>query len=316
MEVPTDREIPLANALLLLDKQNQIAEQENIQMNFTYVLQNENQEIYQSTIQLPQSDFSLYSTIINEINEQPFEEEQQKEAFIQWLSSAFGEKTKKKKEKKEKQLKEKTPLKITKRTKKIVLLVVATMVIIIFGAGTFFYATNKKEIVPSLGDYLKREEFIVAGEKYPKETAVIENELFTLVRTKDKSYLEKLKEYNDQYPTIQGDFDLAMFDYDYKTAIAIYEKNESIFKKDSTRSTLAGYSYLKNENLKGAKEILSQTENAELEKFVLQYEQLTLIIQEKTKEIEELQKKPTENKEKIEKAIDELFEAKEKMNQF
>ncbi|WP_139843342.1 MULTISPECIES: hypothetical protein [unclassified Enterococcus] len=319
MEVPISREIPLDNALLLLTKQNQIAEQEHSQMTFTYALYTEDQEIYQSTVELPQADFSLFLTIIAEINEQPFEDEQQKEELLQWFYTVFGEKIKKKKEAKEKKVKqpkEKKPMKISTGAKKVALFVVVITGLIAFGAGTFYYATSRKEIVPTLEDYLQREEYTMAAEKYPNEITTIENELFMLVRTKDKSFLKALKEYNKQFPTIQGEFDLAMFDYDYTTAAKIYGKNIDLLKKDSDRSTLAGYSYLKIDDLKSAKEILSETNNAELEKFVLLYEQLTKIIQEKNKEIKELQKKPSENKETIEKAINELYDAKEKLNQF
>jgi hypothetical protein len=322
MEVPIDREILLDKAILLLDKQNQIAKQEALTMFFRYALYQDGREVYQSTAELPQEKFDLFATIVAEIEAQEFENEEQKEVFLQWVSQAFKRKIKRQRlPKKEEEPKVPKPTKVKKRRRKptmnknwlfAALLVFLLMIV----GGSAYFAMNQQTAPSSLESLLKEEKYLEAGKEFPKERKAIENELFSLTRSKDKSYLKQLMAFNKQYPTIQGDFDLAMFDFNYKQACSIYEKDSSTFAKDKERLPLVGYSYLKIGQIEQAKNILKQCNDAELEKFILQYEQASLIIQEKQKEIKELQKKPSENKEKIKKAINELYEAKEQLNQF
>lgn len=200
--------------------------------------------------------------------------------------------------------------------KKLLVGLVSLFSLLFVAYAVISFANTPKEKEPTLQEYLSNQEFLKAGKAYPDELAAIENELFMLTRQKDKSYLKQLEEFNQAYPTKQGSFDLAMFAFDYEEAMILYEKAPSAFENDEIRLALIGYAFLKMDKVEDAKKILSKAKNAELEKYVRQYEQLLLIVQEKEKEISELQKKPSENKEKIEKSINELYEAKEKISQF
>lgn len=201
-----------------------------------------------------------------------------------------------------------------KLNKKLIMGLISFVSLVVVAYAVVSFANTPESNKPTLQEYLTRKEFLKAGKDYPKEAKSIESELFELIRTEDKSYLDELKQFNTQYPTIQGNFDLAMFDYDYEKALSFYTKNSSEFEQDNERLALVGYAYLKTTKIDDAKKLLKKCNDAELEKLILQYEQAQKIINEKQKEIEELQKKPTENKEKIEQAIEELYQAKAKLN--
>lgn len=93
MEVPINREIPLERAELLLKKQNKIANQEKQEMSCTYDLRIDGQVVYESSLVFPAEDFSLYRTIVKEVEEQEFNSEEEKEAFLEWLSKTFADST-------------------------------------------------------------------------------------------------------------------------------------------------------------------------------------------------------------------------------
>lgn len=172
---------------------------------------------------------------------------------------------------------------------------------------------KKAEPVVTLDKYLIDREYQKAAERYPESIQDIENELFHLIQSEDEAYLDDLQQFQEHYPTVQGEFDLAMFDYDYDQAISVYEKNPE--EIEQSRLLLVGYAYLKIDQLENAKRMFEVSENAELEKLILQYQQLMSIISEKEKEIKELEKKPTENKAKISQAIEELYQTKKELNQ-
>ncbi|HBI1780720.1 TPA: hypothetical protein I0G77_RS09050 [Enterococcus faecalis] len=322
MEVPINREIPLERAELLLKKQNKIANQEKQEMSCTYDLRIDGQVVYESSLVFPVEDFSLYGTIVKEVEEQEFNSEEEKEAFLEWLSKTFNVKKEKKKAtnrpKKEKIKKEKIKKEkqrqIPRMNKRIAIVFFVVLFFICSAVGIFVYATTPEKRV-SYEELIRQEKFIEAGKEYSDKQQEVENLIFKKIQSEEKPELGKLRAYNKEIPTTQGDFDLAMLTYDYGKSIGIYEKEKDQFKNDHSRLPLVGYAYLKEQKLKAAKEISEQTTSPELEKYILEYEQFQLIIQEKEKQIKELQKKPTENKKKIEQAINELYEAKEKLNQ-
>ncbi|WP_430609011.1 hypothetical protein [Enterococcus sp. MSG3310] len=317
MEVPINREIPLERAELLLKRQNKIANQEKQEMSCTYNLRIDGQVVYESSLVFPEEDFSLYRTIVKEVEEQEFNSEEEKEAFLEWLSKTFNVKKEKKKAtnrpKKEKIKKEKQ-WQIPRMNKRSAIVFFVVLFFICSAVGIVVYATTPEKRV-SYEELVRQEKFIEAGKEYPDKQQEIENLIFKKIQSEEKPELGKLRAYNKEIPTTQGDFDLAMLTYDYGKSIGIYEKEKDQFKNDHSRLPLVGYAYLKEQKLKAAKEISEQTTSPELEKYILEYEQFQLIIQEKEKQIKELQKNPTENKKIIEQAINELYEAKEKLNQ-
>lgn len=175
--------------------------------------------------------------------------------------------------------------------------------------------SEKSEIQPSFKEYLDKKDYEGAAEAYPNKILAVENELFLIVQSEGRQHLKALSSFQKKYPTEQGLFDLAMFDYQYDEGIAVYEKNENLFKQDEVRQVLVGYAYLKEGKAKKAEAIQHTLNSPELEKLIRQYNQYRLIIEEKEKEIAVLQKKPSENKQKIEKAIDELYEAKQSLSE-
>ncbi len=317
MEVPINREIPLKRAELLLKKQNKIANQEKQEMSCIYDLRIDGQVVYESSLVFPVEDFSLYGTIVKEVEEQEFNSEEEKEAFLEWLSKTFNVKKEKKKAtnrpKKEK-IKNEKQRQIPRMNKRIAIVFFVVLFFICSAVGIFVYATTPEKRV-SYEELVRQEKFIEAGKEYPDKQQEVENLIFKKIQSEEKPELGQLRAYNKEIPTTQGDFDLAMLTYDYGKSTGIYEKEKDQFKNDHSRLPLVGYAYLKEQKLKAAKEISEQTTSPELEKYILEYEQFQLIIQEKEKQIKELQKKPTENKKKIEQAINELYEAKEKLNQ-
>ncbi|MDA9469897.1 hypothetical protein [Enterococcus sp. 5H] len=323
MDVPLDRKIPLAKAVLLIEKQNLIAKESNISMQFSYGLYEDENEVYQSSLQLPKEKVDLFLAIVAEVKESAFEDEKQREAILNWLCLAFNRKRtkeerphKEKKPKKVKEPKKHRSFSFPKVSKKVILIVVSLLIFSGVCVGGLYFAINQHDKQPPLEVLLKEGAFLEAGKQYPEEHQRIEQELFTLTRTKDRSYLDKLRVFHREYPTIQGDFDLSIFDFNYEEAITIFKQERDLFLADNERLPLVGYAFLKIDEVDEAKQIQEKSGNAELQKLILQYEQALLIIDEKEKEIQELQKKPTENKEKIEQAINDLYEAKETLSQF
>lgn len=313
MEVPVNREIPLDNARLLLDRQNEIAKENEIAMTFTYGLIEDNTTIYESHVTLPIDDFSLFKAICKDIEGQDFEG---KEAFKKWLSTTFKEKIHKAKEQKKQKAKPKRQLPVI--NKKMLIAFFVGLLILLISSVSLYYLSTAAPVPDkvSFDELIKQESFEAAAEEFPDRIDEIENKLFELTRSKDGQYLEALRTFHDKYPTKNGSFDLAMFSFEYEQVVALFEENKEAFESDTTRLTLAGYAYLKMDDLENSKALLDQSKSTELEKLVRQYEQLQLIIEEKEKEIKELQKKPTENKEKIEQAINDLYEAKEELGNF
>lgn len=316
MEVPIDREIPLEKACLLLEKQNKIAQEQSIDMQFSYSLIVDGDVIYSSHLELPRENFSLYQTIYDQEFEQGTEG---KELFLEWLNNAFSVKKMPRKKVKKAPKKEKAEKKETKDFSKIGKRVVIGLGIclslFLLGIGSVVVYSNFSKPIP-LETYLKEEKFIEAGNIFPDKHQVIENHLFDLTRSKDKRYLKELEQFNKKYETIQGSFDLAMFKAEYQEAITIYEKNKKAFDKDSVRLTVLGYAYLKEKEVGKAEGLLTDFDSTELEKYLYKYKQLTLFIQEKQDLIKQLEKEPTKNRKAIETAIDELFDAKEQLETF
>lgn len=183
------------------------------------------------------------------------------------------------------------------------------------GGGIHFIAGITAESKPTLAEYLENEQYEQAAQEYPKKISEIENQLFLVVQEKGRNHLSELISFQKKYPTEIGRFDIAMFEYEYAEGITVYEADPKMFESDSTRSLLVGYAYLKENKLKQAEEVQQVISSPELEKFIRQYKHYTSIIEEKEKEISELQKKPSENKEKIEKAIETLYDAKKALSE-
>ncbi|WP_445448522.1 hypothetical protein [Enterococcus faecalis] len=263
--------------------------------------------VYQSSFLLPKNDFSLLEIVREELESINNEEAIQ---FLQVLEREF-EKSETTKRTEGKFDKSKPSLNIKKYG-----WVIAILLVLVLGSVVFKpFNSSSKTPENTYEQLIEKQQFVQAGKEYPERKQEIEEYLFKKIQSEDEPNLEPLKEFNKNFPSVQGDFDLAMLSYDYVKAIGIYKKNLETFKKDNDRLPLVGYSFLKEQNLKEAKEIAGQTTSPELEKYILEYEQFQLVIQEKEKQIKELQKKPTENKKKIEQAINELYEAKEKLNQ-
>lgn len=189
------------------------------------------------------------------------------------------------------------------------------IIVLLFGGGITFAKAfhEKKPTQQTFEQLLEKNDYEGAVTAYPKKVDEVENTLFLLVQNEGRTHLDELVSFQKKYPTEQGAFDIALFNYDYEEGISVYESNESLFKKDETRQLLVGYAYLKENKLEKSEEIQKKLASPELEKFIRQYKQFTLVIEEKEKEIAELQKKPSENKEKIEKAIEALYEAKQSL---
>ncbi|OTN84065.1 hypothetical protein A5819_003615 [Enterococcus sp. 7E2_DIV0204] len=199
--------------------------------------------------------------------------------------------------------------------KKIGIVFLFTCLFIGGGFAVKSVLSDQKDKQPSLQEYLTKKNFKEAAEAYPDKISEVENELFLIVQKEGRTHLKDLSSFQKKYPTEQGTFDLAMFDYQYDVGISTFEKNKQLFKHDETRQILVGYAYLKEGQVKKAEEIQHTLNSPELEKFIRQYKQYQLIIDEKEKEIATLQKKPSENKQKIEKAIDDLYEAKQSLSE-
>ena len=176
-----------------------------------------------------------------------------------------------------------------------------------------FIVYGKSTVKPTFDEYMNKNEFVKAGKEYPDKAEEIESVLFELTRTKDEKYLKELVAFNKQHATIQGAFDIAMFQRSYKEATIVYEENEKKLSQDQTRATLAGYAFLKEKEIEKAEKISTEIDSVELEKYIAKYKQLELTIHETETTIKQLQKDPIKNEKAIEKAIDKLYELKENL---
>ncbi|MCG4734743.1 hypothetical protein L0M92_14155, partial [Casaltella massiliensis] len=79
--------------------------------------------------------------------------------------------------------------------------------------------------------------------------------------------------------------------------LEIYGQDKKAFRNLKNRLILVGYSYLKQDDLKNAEELNKEIKSTELDQYIYKFNQLTLFIKEKEKEIEQLQKDPIKNQE-------------------
>lgn len=322
MEVALNRELEINKALPLLHRINQEAIDNEDIRECEYELKNEGEFLYGSSLSFPVVTFDLLDQIRQDLVESEGETDDVL-SFLAFLESQIPtskknkREVKKPKEKKEKQKREPKSLidrfPFLLKLPKIMTILVGTAVVVtaVLAVGYAIYVKTIEK--PSFEEYIRQEQFIEAGKEYPKKQVEIESKLEELTRTKDKKYLDQLIRFNEKYPTVQGDFDCAMFDANYSEATSVFQKNRKKLIDDPTRATLAGYAFLKQKEIKAAEKVAEEINSVELEKYIETYKQLQLTIDETQKQKELLQKEPVKNKEKIEQAIDTLFEAKEEL---
>lgn len=321
MEVPTGKPIQIEKALKILQRQNERFLVEGWKASCAYSIQFNDGILYSSNLVFPYESFSLYSIIELEMKESSDFGENE-EQFLTWLQGVTGEPAKIKKEKvaKEKKVKEPKILKEkiqknprTPRTFKINPKIIIGSFILFLTAGIVIAAMLFFNQKPAYSDLMENQEYLTAGKLYPEKVEEIEDEIFGSVTTKGKGAIQDLKSFNKEHKSTVGTFDLAVIEHDFSKAIEIYGQDKKAFRNLKNRLILVGYSYLKQDDLKNAEELNKEINSTELEQYIYKFNQLTLFIKEKEKEIEQLQKDPIKNQESIEKAIDSLFEAKEKL---
>lgn len=324
MEVPTGKPIQIEKALQILNRQNDRCLNEEWKASCAYSIQLNEGIIYSSSLKFPYESFSLYTIIESEMKESSDIGENE-EQFLNWLQGVTGEPIKAKKEKivKEKKLKEpkgpkekkqkiqkepREPRHIKLNPKLIIGGVGLVLIVTIAIAATLFF--NQK---PTYSDLMKKQDYLTAGKLYPEKVEEIENEIFNSVSANGSEAIQDLKDFNKVHKSILGTFDLAVIEHDFTRAIEIFEKDKKAFSNLKNRLILVGYSYLKQGDLKKAEEINQEINSTELEQYIYKFNQLTLFIKEKEKDIEQMQKDPIKNQQAIEKAIDSLFEAKDNL---
>lgn len=198
-------------------------------------------------------------------------------------------------------------------SKKIVIGISVFFLCLLLGVlGMRFGPQLFAEQTPSYEELMKAGNFMEAGKIYTNRQDEIEQTLYEKALDKQTNQSKKnLDSFQSKYPTDFGAFDLAILGKNYTQALTLYAKNKKVFKQDTDRMTLVGYCYLKEDQPKEAKEVSKATRSVELEKYVYQYEQYVAQINEYEKQLEELKKDPVKNRDKIEKTLNDLFDAKE-----
>lgn len=337
MSVATDRPLELKRGLELLEKKNQESLETKQLMRCSYELTYQDKMIYQSSLEFPIENFDLFEQIKSDLAQVSANEADIQE-FIIFLAPFFPKKKGNnkvspfrrepiKKESKdttsESQLppaqksKEEKKIKKSRKLLPIKKILIATTVFLFVGVLLFFSANFIKsktlaDKTPSYNELIKEKAYDKAVKFYPDSKENIE-ELLNQQALEKKSIetLSQLKEFDSQYPTVFGAFDIAILEAEYRQAISTFESNKNKFKHDTNRLILVGYSYLKLEQIEPVKMIIEETQSIELEKKLFQYEQLTIEISELEQELKELEKGGSKNKAKAEEVINKKFKLQE-----
>lgn len=204
----------------------------------------------------------------------------------------------------------KSPIKL-----KYVMLAVFSMFILLIAVKVFnsvdFNTAQEQQSYETLID---QKDYLTAAKDYPTKRKAIEQILYDkAVKNKTEKSKKALKTYQKTYPTVFGKFDLAIIETNYDLALKTYESNEKQFSSNNDRLTLVGYCYLKDGQVNKAKEMVKVTRSTELERYIYDYEQKQAEITDLEKYLEELKKNPIENRDEIEKTMNQLFDVKEEL---
>lgn len=307
-ELPNEP-LPLKNANAFLQDLNEYLKEKQEIKEYPFELIYDGDVLYKSSIRLPvESSFSL-----REIIESELESLQNKEAtdFLKWLQPFFDEQTESEQVRprpKKKKSTSKPNLSLTNRK-------VIFFVLLLIGVGLFaLFRPSSGEEKPSYTELISSKDYLVAGKEYPKKHVDIEQTIYeSILEKRTDTKISQLKQFNDKYPTVFGNFDLAIFNKEYEIAIKYFEDDPSEFKNDKERMVLVGYSYLKEDRVIEAKEISGTLKSIELEKKIYDYEKLKGLIEEKEKELKELEKGGSKNREKAEEVAAEKFDLQEQL---
>lgn len=306
-ELPNEP-LPLKNANAFLQDLNEYLKEKQEVKEYPFELIYDGDVLYKSSIRLPvESSFSL-----REIIESELESLQNKEAtdFLKWLQPFFDEQAASESINPKQQKIKSTP-NLSDKKRKVVFFVL--MLVIGVSLFTLFRPSNGEEKA-SYTELISSKDYLAAGKEYPKKHEDIEQNIYESIlekRTDDK--IKHLKRFNDKYPTVFGNFDLAIFNKEYAEAITSFENDPSEFKNDKERMVLVGYSYLKEDRLDEAKKISGSLKSVELEKKIYDYQNLNRLIDEKEKELKDLEKGGSKNREKAEEVAAEKFDLQEQL---
>ncbi|GAB7306641.1 hypothetical protein [Enterococcus gallinarum] len=324
MEVAIGRPIPLEKALELLNRENRVAKETEAAMYFTYSISEDESELLQGELTFPIDNFDLFNEIQKDLLDTVDGESEDLQAFILYLEKLFPKKKKRIPTKKERTPKIEKKKKTRKKVMKKQSLISRKKIAIAFFCTVFLTLTVVLGIkmvpqffadeVPSYQELIDSKDYETAARTYPEKIDDIENYLYQKVlENKTDETMTSLKTFVEKNKTTFGAFDLDILNANYAEAINFYEKNKSSFSGDNSRLELAGYAYLKTDNLELAKDICDQTSSLALEEKIFTYEQLKQAIDEKEKELEELAKGGSKNREKAESVAKEKFALKEEL---
>lgn len=306
-ELPNEP-LPLEKANAFLHDLNEYMIENKEKKDYPFELIFEGDTLYKSTIDLPiENDFSLQLLIESELRKLNTKEATD---FLNWLQPFFEERPAAEKIKPQKQ-KTRNPINLSGFQRKAIFFVF----IVVLGVGAFsLLSPSNGEKRISYSELISSKEYLTAGRQYPKKHSEIEQEIYNSIlekRTAEK--INQLEKFNKKYPTVFGKFDLAIFSKEYDEAIGYFEDHSSTFEKDKERMILVGYSFLKEDQLDAAKKVSESLKSVELEKKIYEYENLKQLIAEKEKELEELEKGGSKNREKAEKVAAEKFDLQEQL---
>jgi len=117
--------------------------------------------------------------------------------------------------------------------------------------GLGFSVYQKITYVPPFDTMISSKDYEAAIKNYPNQKYEVVDILYEKVLAGDASALSDLKEVNQEETTVLADFDLAIFNQEYKQALRVFQEGKkeipmSYWKK---RYSVIGYCYLKNGQL-------------------------------------------------------------------
>ncbi|MGM0276525.1 MULTISPECIES: hypothetical protein [unclassified Enterococcus] len=318
LDMTCPQTLTLKEANRFLTIKNDEADMEGVEYTIHYELVQNDRAILRSKLMLPVFSFDWWEILEEFLYEQGAEDSQITlfaDVFKQELSDESMKKSKKVKEPRTKRP-IKSPKLIQPLSKKWLfrlggsLLILLLLFIGSLGVKEFFLTELE---TPSYEELIDQEQFEEAFQYYPEEQGQTETLFYDYVLDqRSQENLRRFREFHKNHETTYGDFDLAVLENNYEAAVTAYEQQSEVFSDDSNRLAIAGYCFLKEGKLDEAKAINQQINSLELEKKIVQYEQLSLQIKAAEKMIEELQKEDSVDREKLEEELNDLFDLKEK----
>lgn len=308
LDIQEGLQLSYEKAMQLCTRKNEEVYAIGLSKSCSYKLLSEGKPVFESTFHFPYDYFDFLAILKEELTGNS-----QGEVLLAWIEEEIEPtKRRKRQEKVASPKKERATRRPRKKLAKSWVLGIATFSVLgIMGGLLFFFLQHPEKEAPSLERLLQQKDYVAAAKAYPDKQERIADQQLEKVMKGEKDAESTYRDFLKHIDVPFQSFDLAVLDQDFRATIAAYEKQPSVIQKSEKRMAILGYAYLKDKQVEKAKKIAKEWNHVDLEKRIVQWEQLQLAIHNRQKTIKKLQKHPVKHEKAIQKEIERLFQDKE-----